>query len=88
MASLSRWHTELANGVGKCSVPMWMDGCPAGFCDEPAYGPQLPDQTRYGEWGRVWIGGRWCSSGIFMPAYCSGLACPKHGGPEKMESED
>lgn len=26
------------DGVGKCSVPMWMGGYPAGFCDEPAYG--------------------------------------------------
>ena len=29
-------------GVGKCSVPMWCMGVPDGFCDEPAYGPQLP----------------------------------------------
>lgn len=28
-------------GQGKCSKPMWDGyGMPAGFCDEPAYGPQ------------------------------------------------
>lgn len=38
MASTLKWHHELTNGVGKCSVPMWMGGCPSGFCDEPAFG--------------------------------------------------
>lgn len=27
---------------GKCRVPMWMGGCPAGFCGDLANGPQLP----------------------------------------------
>lgn len=44
MAVCNKHHLELdANGVGKCSVPMWGGGCPAGFCDEPAYGRPLPD---------------------------------------------
>ena len=34
MATLSEHHRMLTNGVGKCSVPMWMGGLPAGFCDE------------------------------------------------------
>ena len=42
MASTSKHHHELTNGVGKCSVPMWMGGFPAGFCDKPAYGPPVP----------------------------------------------
>jgi len=43
MASLSEHHKTLTNGVGKCSKPMWDGmGMPAGFCDEPAYGPQNP----------------------------------------------
>lgn len=25
-------------GIGFCSVPMWCNGLPAGFCDEQAYG--------------------------------------------------
>lgn len=38
MATLSTHHKELdANGEGKCSVPMWQGGLPAGFCDSPAY---------------------------------------------------
>ncbi len=71
---LTQQHQELGgNGVGKCSVPMWCNGMPAGFCDEPAYGKQEPEQRRYGEWSyawRKWFGG-----------YCTGLACHAHGGP-------
>ena len=44
MAQTSNHHHELTNGVGKCSVPMWQGGCPAGFCDAPAFGKQ----TKYG----------------------------------------
>lgn len=40
MSQISKCHRELTNGVGKCSVPMWMNGLPAGFCDAPAYGEQ------------------------------------------------
>lgn len=40
MATCGTHHKELTNGVGKCSRPMWWgNGLPAGFCDEPAYGP-------------------------------------------------
>ena len=76
---LSKHHEELnENGEGKCSVPMWCMGVPAGFCDKPAYGPQEPNQNRYGEWSPAW--GKW------FPGYCSGLACYNHGGPkEKVE---
>ena len=34
MSRLRKHHEELnAEGVGKCSVPMWSGGGPAGFCD-------------------------------------------------------
>ncbi len=46
MAILSKFHKELTDGEGKCSVPMWMDGVPAGFCDEPAFGEPTKD-SRY-----------------------------------------
>ena len=46
MATLSEHHTTLTNGVGKCSVPMWCNGLPAGFCDEPAYGTQTEEGKR------------------------------------------
>jgi hypothetical protein len=29
-------------GRGLCSVPMWCNGLPAGFCDEDAYGNRDP----------------------------------------------
>lgn len=73
MASLLKRHLELVDGEGCCSVPMWSNGCPAGFCEEPAYGYQVPNQTVYGKW----------VSGKFYSGYCSGLACPAHGGPNQ-----
>ena len=77
MATLCKWHTELTDGAGKCSVPMWSGGCPAGFCDEPAYGEQEPGQERYGEWNHA--------RGRFSPGYCGGLACYRHGGPKERK---
>lgn len=69
MACCSECHKTLAGGVGKCSVPMWMGGCPAGFCDEPAYGEQTKEgKQRY-------------------TGYVPFLACPIHGGPEKINVE-
>ncbi len=59
MARLSKHHTELTDGVGRCSVPMWILGVPAGFCDEPAYGEQTAEYLE-GMWGR--------------PVYAEGLA--------------
>jgi hypothetical protein len=50
-------------------------GCPAGFCDDVAYGHQLPGEIlRYErnydrEYNRV--------------PYCFGHCCPGHGGPGK-----
>lgn len=40
MAICSTWHKEIdpVKGYGKCSVPMWTNGVPAGFCNQPAYG--------------------------------------------------
>ena len=38
----SKCHMELDEcGKGKCSVPMWCDGMPAGFCNELAYGEPI-----------------------------------------------
>jgi hypothetical protein len=72
---LSKHHKILNEfGVGKCSVPMWSNGMPAGFCDAPAYGVQEPGQQRYGEYSAAW--GKW------FDGYCPGLACHDHGGPK------
>ena len=38
MARCGKSHLELTNGKGRCSVPMWSNGMPAGFCDNDAFG--------------------------------------------------
>ncbi len=52
MTSCNEHHKCLdENGVGKCSVPAWSGGVPAGFCDEPAYGePTDAGRRRYAEY--------------------------------------
>lgn len=68
MACCSKHHMELdEKGLGKCSVPMWMNGCPAGFCDKEAYGEQPPEVRK-----------RWFKGSAYAPH----LACPGHGGPK------
>lgn len=59
---------------GKCRVPMWMMGCPSGFCDEPAFGPQYPREVLYQQ--RGWFD---------REPYCFGPCCHKHGGPKEGE---
>lgn len=78
MASLSEHHKVLTDGVGKCSVPMWCNGLPAGFCDEPAYGERPPCN----EYVQAWTGERIRIDGRYN-GYVPGLACPAHGGPSK-----
>ena len=39
MAQCGSQHKKLNDqGYGKCSVPMWQGGMPAGFCDRIAFG--------------------------------------------------
>lgn len=47
MSSIGKHHQTLTNGVGKCSVPMWCGGGPAGFCDHDAYGGQTEEGRRW-----------------------------------------
>ena len=83
MGQCSLHHMELdETGVGKCSVPMWMGGCPAGFCDKAAYGKR-PDCQRY----RDGLGHLKRMDGKYE-GYIPGLACPGHGGPEAPSKED
>lgn len=58
---------------GKCRVPLWMMGCPAGFCGDEAFGPQLPQEVLRDQ--RGWQRGD--------APYCFGPCCPVHGGPKK-----
>ncbi len=78
MATLSEHHKVLTNGVGKCSVPMWSGGLPAGFCDKPAYGFEEKGQRRYGDYSS--------SRGKWEPHYVPALACYEHGGPKEPEA--
>jgi len=76
MARCSKHHKELTDGKGKCSVPMWSGGMPAGFCDNDAYGKPTPCETfrnpHTGETMRM--DGKYAG-------YVPYLACPAHGGP-------
>jgi hypothetical protein len=65
--------------VGKCRVPMWMGGCPSGFCGEAAYGVQVEGR----EARDAWTGELRRLDGKYS-GYSSGLACPRHAGPEKI----
>jgi len=78
MASLLNHHKVLTNGVGKCSAPMWMGGCPSGFCDQPAYG-ERPHSAKFRD---PWTGRERRVDGKY-DGYVSGLACPQHGGPNE-----
>lgn len=60
---------------GRCQVPMWRMGLPAGLCGEPANGPQLPRRLLLLD--RGWGPGE-------VP-YCFGPCCPNHGGPKAGE---
>ncbi len=77
MTVMSKCHEELTDGVGKCSVPMFCMGCPAGLCDEPAYGERPSSKQWYNAHSERWMrcDGRY-------DGYVPGLACRRHGGPE------
>lgn len=70
-------HKKLDDeGRGKCSVPMWCNGLPAGFCDEEAYGERPDGETYRDGYGNIRrFDGRYAG-------YIPGLACPAHGGPK------
>ena len=73
---MSKKHQEVGkDGIGWCSVPMWLNGMPAGFCDCAAYGEELPYKTYCDHSGKT---RRYDGKTIH---YILGLACPAHGGP-------
>jgi hypothetical protein len=78
MRSQEHHHKLDETGIGKCSVPMWCNGLPAGFCDKQAFGEEENGQIRYGQW----IRGHWES------CYIPGLACYHHGGPKSRVFQD
>lgn len=82
MSCMNKHHQELTDGIGKCSVPMWQMGGPAGFCDAEAYGHR-PETKEY--WRDAYTGERHRWDGKY-DGYVPGLACPNHGGPTKSEA--
>ncbi|SCU75584.1 conserved hypothetical protein [Cupriavidus necator] len=77
MSALQQHHKTLnADGIGKCSVPMFNGGSPAGFCDADAYGerPYSPERMNY-------CTGQMARDDNRYNGYVPGLACPCHGGP-------
>jgi hypothetical protein len=71
-------HDDACDGVlGRCSVPMWMNGCPAGTCERKAYGERPPSRMfmNYSAGYPMREDGRYSG-------YVPGLACPVHGGPQ------
>jgi len=61
MSTLSEHHKKLnERGEGKCSVPMWCGGLPAGFCDQPAY-----SNHKGANWAYLFsVGGLGCVIGL------------------------
>src|SRR4030042_3285308 len=57
---------------GKCRVPMWFLGGPAGYCDNHSFGPKYPIDYL---------------TAIGVPRdripYCHGPCCPAHFGPQE-----
>lgn len=76
MSTLWKHHKELTDGKGKCSVPMWMGGMPAGFCDRDAFGKYVDGERFRDGQGEL---RRWDGK---YAGYVPALACPRHGGPE------
>lgn len=72
-----------AEGIGKCSVPMWRMGLPAGFCDAPAYG-EPPPSKRFMNYG---AGEEQREDGRYS-GYVPHLACGAHGGPPSRVFKD
>lgn len=67
------WTGErLAWEGGKCQVPMWIMGSPAGVCNETAFGPQYPADYLIAR-GHIRES---------IP-YCHGPCCPSHLGPNE-----
>lgn len=64
---------------GKCRVPMWSGGLPAGFCDQPAFGEHIQGQ-RFRD---AWTGHVRRLDGVW-DGYVNGPCCPGHGGPNEI----
>ena len=76
-------YADAFNGVlGRCSVPMLANGCPAGTCDCKAYGERPKGESfwNYAANEEQRLDGRY-------NGYVPGLACPTHGGPKAPNAQ-
>jgi hypothetical protein len=71
------------DGFGRCSVPMFSNEIPAGFCGDVALGfrPRSPERMNY------CAGVMQREDGLYN-GYVPGLACKCHGGPSPKISMD
>ena len=76
-------NKKINKPIGKCSVPMWDRGMPAGLCDRPAYGERLECPA----FRDAWTGEIKRLDGKYA-GWVSGFACPLHGGPEPEEEKE
>lgn len=75
-------YCDNETGEGKCSVPMWMGGCPAGTCGERAFGKRPNSRIH-----RAWWGDEMREDGRYN-GHVPNLACPMHGGPRERVFKD
>lgn len=73
---VAQLEDAFAGVLGRCSVPMWMGGCPAGSCGEKAYGYRPPSRMQMN-----YSAGRMMREDGRFDGYAPGLACQIHGGP-------
>lgn len=84
MGCISNKHKTLnEQGIGSCSVPMWMNGAPCGFCEKPAYGTP-PPSPRFMNYCTNEMQRRDNRYDGYVPA----LACIGHGGPRSRVFKD
>jgi hypothetical protein len=84
MEKHSEMRELLDEGIGKCSVPMFMyPGIPAGFCEKPAYGIPPPSSRHMN-----YFTNRMQRDDNRYDGYVPGLACVAHGGPRSRVFKD
>jgi hypothetical protein len=61
---------------------MWQGGSPSGFCDDPAYGEQYSEGSRYAPaWWSLRDRNGYLINPHLRAPYAPGLCCSGHGGP-------
>lgn len=72
MSVMNEKHKPVCGQAGACSVPMYIAGSPAGFCDEKSYGEQYTGAHL-----------PWRYQLPNHPPLALGYCCEGHGGPSE-----